>query len=92
MAILIRGNVEDGRAFAAAAVASRTRPTAPTESALQPGRDMELLFGSKLGTACDPNREATTGIEPAQGLFRLLETKVSLYAEHFRGAGGGAST
>jgi hypothetical protein len=33
--------------------------------------------------------EATTGIEPVQGLFGLLEAKVSLYAEHFRGAGGG---
>ena len=36
--------------------------------------------------------EATTGIEPVEGLFQALEQKVSLYVEHFRGAGGGSST
>ena len=33
-------------------------------------------------------QEAPTGLEPVEDLFRSLEPKVRLYAEHFREAGG----
>jgi hypothetical protein len=35
--------------------------------------------------------EAPTGIEPVEDLFRFLEPKVRLYAEHFREASGAAA-